>query len=85
MQKIENLCADINYNLSDDVLAAVKIKIYAINGSLSDSVLKEIGANAQIAKDEKIALCQDTGTANFFVRCGKNIIFEDNEDNIFNS
>ena len=67
LQKIKNLCADINYNLSDDVLVAVNKNIRN-NGSLSDSVLKEIGENAQIAKDEKIALCQDTGTANFFVR-----------------
>lgn len=79
LQKIENLCADINYNLSDDVLAAVNKNIRN-NGSLSDAVLKEIVENAQIAKNEKIALCQDTGTANFFIRCGKNIFFEENSD-----
>lgn len=77
--KIEDLCADINYDLSDDVLCSIKNNIQN-DSSISDTVLKEIVENAKIAKDQKIALCQDTGTVNIFVKCGKNISFSDNSD-----
>jgi fumarate hydratase subunit alpha len=77
--KIENLCADINYNLSDDVLCSIQKNIKN-NNSLADNVLMEIVENAKIAKNDKIALCQDTGTVNFFVKCGKNISFSDSAD-----
>lgn len=77
--KIEDLCADINYDLSDDVLCSIKNNIQN-DSSMSDTVLKEIVENAKIAKDQKIALCQDTGTVNVFVKCGKNISFSDNSD-----
>lgn len=77
--KIEDLCADINYDLSDDVLCSIKNNIQN-DSSISDTVLKEIVENAKIAKDQKIALCQDTGTVNVFVKCGKNISFSDNSD-----
>ncbi len=77
--KIESLCADINYDLSDDVLCAINNNIKN-DSSMSDNVLNEIVENARIAKDEKIALCQDTGTVNAFVKCGKNICFDDNTD-----
>lgn len=77
--RIEDLCAEINYDLSDDVLCAIKNNIQN-DSSMSDNVLNEIIENARIAKDEKIALCQDTGTANVFVKCGKNICFDDNSD-----
>ncbi|MDD5020587.1 MAG: fumarate hydratase [Endomicrobiaceae bacterium] len=77
--KIENLCADINYDLSDDVLCSIQKNIKNDN-SFADTILMEIIENAKIAKYEKIALCQDTGTANVFVKCGKNVCFSDNSD-----
>ena len=68
--KIADLCGDINFNLPQDVIDAVSSYVKNDN-SLSDNVLKEILENAKIAKEKKIALCQDTGTANFFVKAGK--------------
>jgi fumarate hydratase subunit alpha len=40
-------------------------------------ILKEIVKNAYIAKKEQIPLCQDTGTANFFIKLGRNLDIED--------
>ncbi len=77
--KVEKLCADINFNLSEDVLCAVNKNIKN-DGSLSDVVLFDIAENAKTAKEEKIALCQDTGTVNLFVKYGKDIALSDNSD-----
>lgn len=68
--KVADLCGDINFNLPQDIVDAVSSYIKNDN-SLSDNILKEILENAEIAKTKKIALCQDTGTANFFIKKGK--------------
>ncbi len=79
ISKVESLCADINFNLSEDVLCAVNKNIKN-DGSLSDVVLSDIAENAKTAKEEKIALCQDTGTVNLFVKYGRDIVLSDNSD-----
>jgi len=70
INKVANLCGEVNFNLPQDIVDAVTTYIKNDN-SVSDNILKEILENAKIAKENKIALCQDTGTANFFVKIGK--------------
>ena len=41
-------------------------------------VLEEIGENAKLAKEEKMPLCQDTGTSIFMVKWGQECILEQN-------
>jgi fumarate hydratase subunit alpha len=72
---VENLCAKANYNLLDDVLKSVNIFIPQERG-ISRDILEQITDNAAIAKKEKVPLCQDTGTANFFVKLGKDVYIE---------
>ena len=66
INKVCELCGDVNFNLPQDVIDCISSHIKNDN-SISDNILKEILENAKIAKEKKIALCQDTGTANFFV------------------
>lgn len=72
INNISELCGNINFNLPQDVYDAVSSYIKNDN-SVSDDILKQILENAKIAKEKKIALCQDTGTANFFVKIGRDI------------
>ena len=58
--------------MPDDVLNAVK-KVINVENEPAKSVLAEIIENANIAAKEKIPLCQDTGTANFFIKLGSEI------------
>ncbi|MDR1122432.1 MAG: fumarate hydratase [Endomicrobium sp.] len=76
---VKDLCAKSNYNLPDDVLKSVNASIFQELGVSRDirDILEQIADNAAIAKKEKIPLCQDTGTANFFVKLGKDVYIED--------
>jgi fumarate hydratase subunit alpha len=73
---IGNLCANANFYLPCDVLSSLKQSVLGEEGIAKD-ILKEIVENANIAKSEKLPLCQDTGTANFFVKLGKDVYIED--------
>ena len=70
--EIERLCAQTSFDLPEDVLKALKASA-AIEEGISKSILNEIIENAVIAKEERIPLCQDTGTANFFVNLGRDV------------
>ncbi|MDR1942350.1 MAG: fumarate hydratase [Endomicrobium sp.] len=72
---VEELCALANYELPNDVLSALKAAHKKENVP-AKNVLAQIIKNARIAKDEKIPLCQDTGTANFFIDLGRGVQIE---------
>ena len=71
INKVCDLCGDVNFNLPQDIVDCIASHIKNDN-SISDNILYEILENAKIASSKKIALCQDTGTANFFVKIGRN-------------
>ncbi|MDR1087611.1 MAG: fumarate hydratase [Endomicrobium sp.] len=87
MRKIESniitdavkiLCAQTSYNLPDDVLKSINSSIcHEESNRLARLILKQITENAAVAKEEQIPLCQDTGTANFFVKIGQEVYLED--------
>jgi fumarate hydratase subunit alpha len=64
-----------NYNLPDDVLKSVNACICHESGSAFD-ILEQIAENAAVAKKEQVPLCQDTGTANFFIKIGQEVYVE---------
>ena len=72
INKVCELCGDVNFNLPQDVIDCISSYIKN-DDSISDNILKEILENAKIASSKKIALCQDTGTANFFVKIGRQV------------
>jgi fumarate hydratase subunit alpha len=75
---VKNLCAKANYNLPDDVLKSVNTSIPQERG-VSRDILEQIADNVAVAKKEKVSLCQDTGTANFFVKLGKDVYIENGD------
>ncbi|MDR1695318.1 MAG: fumarate hydratase [Endomicrobium sp.] len=72
---VEKLCADANYFLPDDILKSLKENAEKETGTAKD-IFNEIIKNAEIAKTEKIPLCQDTGSANFFIKLGRDIAID---------
>jgi fumarate hydratase subunit alpha len=73
---VENLCAQAAFELPADVLKSLQQNVTFETGSAKE-ILDEIIENAYIAKKEHIPLCQDTGTANFFVKLGRDVSIED--------
>jgi fumarate hydratase subunit alpha len=77
-QSIASMCQNTNYVLPDDVLKSIE-SVKNIETSPTREICGEILENARIAKSEKIPLCQDTGTANFFVKLGTDVKIENGD------
>jgi len=70
---IARLCQEINFSLPDDVIDAL---IHARKNEKSPTgqqILESLLENARIAAEEKIPLCQDTGTAVVFLEIGQDV------------
>ena len=71
--KIKNLVQEANFVLQDDVLKVINEMKEKEESPAGQEVFNQILQNAQIAKDEKLGLCQDTGLAVFFVELGEDV------------
>lgn len=72
-ETVESLCISASYELPDDVLAALKKATQKESNPAAIKILNQLIENARIAKDEKMALCQDTGLAVVFVEQGAEV------------
>jgi fumarate hydratase subunit alpha len=70
---ISTLCQEANFGLGEDVLAAMKKALKTEKSPLGKEVLTQLIENAKVAKDERVALCQDCGTAVVFLEIGQDV------------
>jgi fumarate hydratase subunit alpha len=71
--KIKDLVQQANFELQEDVLKVIKEMEKKEESPAGKEVFKQILENAQIAREEKLGLCQDTGLAVFFVEIGEDV------------
>ncbi len=67
---IESLCISSNYELPEDVLAALITAAGKESNPKGAKILEQLIENARLAKEERIPLCQDTGLAVVFAEQG---------------
>jgi len=72
-EKVRNLCMEANTDLGEDVLEAFDRAIEKEESPLGVEILKELKENARIARDERVAICQDTGFAVVFIELGQDV------------
>ena len=72
-EKVRELCMEANTNLGEDVLQAFDGAMKKEESPLGLEILKELKENARIAKEEKVAICQDTGFAVIFLELGQDV------------
>jgi len=72
-EKVKELCMEVNTDLGEDVLRAFERAMEKEESPLGVEILKELKENARIAKEEKVAICQDTGFAVVFVELGQDV------------
>ena len=70
---ISNLCQEANFGLGEDVLTALKKALKTEESPLGKEVLTQLIENARVAKEEKLPLCQDCGTAVVFLETGQDV------------
>jgi fumarate hydratase subunit alpha len=71
--KIKELVQTANFVLQDDVLNVIHEMKDKEESPAGRAVFEQILENSQIAKTEKLGLCQDTGLAVFFVEIGEDV------------
>lgn len=73
---VEDLCIRSNIELPQDVRDALDKALNNEESPLGREIIKEIIKNNEIAKQEQLPICQDTGFAVFFLRLGQDIHIE---------
>jgi fumarate hydratase subunit alpha len=70
---VKSLCIDSNINLPEDVRQALVDAVKKEESPLGIAILKDILKNADIACNDRVPICQDTGFAVFFVELGQEV------------
>ncbi len=71
--KVKEMVQKANFELQDDTLAVIKEMEAREESPAGKSVFQQMLENAQVAKEDKLGLCQDTGLAVFFVELGEDV------------
>ena len=70
---VEKLCIDANTHLPSDVKCAIKNCRACEDGKIAQGVLDNIIENFEIADNENVPICQDTGMACVFLEIGQDL------------
>ncbi|WP_448383995.1 fumarate hydratase [Desulfosoma sp.] len=76
VRTVRDLAIRANTELGDDVLHAFEAALEKEESPTGRDILKRLIENAQIARAEKIPMCQDTGFAVVFVDMGQDVHIE---------
>ncbi len=75
-EAVKKICMDANYDLGEDVLEAFRKGRESEESPTGKDILALLEENARIAREEKVPMCQDTGTAVLFVELGQEVHIE---------
>ncbi len=70
---VKELCIEANYYLSKDIKDALDTAKKNETWSLAENILDQIILNGDIAKNDNIPMCQDTGMACIFLEIGQDV------------
>jgi fumarate hydratase subunit alpha len=70
VETVRRLCIDCCYLLPEDVYAAVQKALAKETNERAKNILRQMLENADIARHQRIPICQDTGLAVVFVEQG---------------
>ncbi len=73
VKNIKEMCIEANYKLSDDVKNGIIDASVTENGEIGKKILEQLKLNMDIAENENIPICQDTGMAVVFLKLGQNV------------
>ena len=70
---IKNLCIEANTSLSENVLNAFREALSKEDSLIGKEIFRQLLANATIAQNEGLAVCQDTGMVVVFMSIGQDV------------
>lgn len=72
-KNIKEMCIQANYNMSTDMKKALNNAKETEESELGKQILSQLQTNLDIAENEMIPICQDTGMAIIFVEIGQEV------------
>lgn len=73
IKNIKEMCIEANLELADDVSSRIISAAKKEETELGKKVLSQLVENMEIAKNEQIPICQDTGMAVVFLEIGQDV------------
>ncbi|OLA14021.1 MAG: fumarate hydratase [Eubacterium sp. CAG76_36_125] len=74
-QNIKEMCIEANHFLTDDMKKVFKNAVATEESLLGKKVLNQLNENLDIAGNDMIPICQDTGMAVIFINVGQEVHF----------
>ena len=74
-EAVKQMCIDANYHLSNDMKMAISNAEQEEESPLGRQIFSQLKENLQIAEEDMIPICQDTGMAVFFFKVGQDVHF----------
>ena len=74
-EAVKNMCIDANYALSEDMKKALESAQKEEVSELGKQIFSQLEENLEIAANDQIPICQDTGMAVFFFKIGQDVHF----------
>lgn len=73
---VKRLCMEANYSLPKDIYDALSEGEKREQSPVGKAILKDICDNSELARRERMPICQDTGSAVVFVKLGQEVYIE---------
>lgn len=74
-ENIKEMCIEANHFLTDDMKKVFKNAVVSEKSPLGKHVLNQLNENLDIAANDMIPICQDTGMAVVFINVGQDVHF----------
>ena len=70
---VREMCISSNYNLPADIYKKLSDSVNSEESEIGKGILNNILKNADLAKENRVPICQDTGTAILFIELGQEV------------
>lgn len=74
-ENIKEMCIEANHFITDDMKKVFKNAVVSEESPLGKQVLNQLNENLDIAANDMIPICQDTGMAVVFINVGQDVHF----------
>ncbi len=71
VNQVANMCQEANFELGQDVIQAFQTALKKETSETGKDILEQLLLNADIARSERVPMCQDTGVSVFIVEVGQ--------------
>ncbi|MEK5425844.1 fumarate hydratase [Cytobacillus sp. FSL R7-0680] len=76
VEKVAKLCQEANFDLGEDVISAFRQAVETERSPIGKDILLDLIENANIATENRVPMCQDTGVSVFIVELGQDCLIK---------